>query len=153
MVKWRKGRAKWGIQLVRFIAAIASSVILTALLSSLLYTPKDELEHGVYHFGWTELFIINVMYIAPIYLTLGIGVSWTAAQYTRSKFKKLQAYVLSGAGNAGLIAILAMQDDFVLPALLLSILIGTVVALVYWIVEVVLERLFKNKRHVHQARA
>lgn len=121
--------------MVRLIAAIASSIILTALLSSLIYTPIDEVEPGVYHFRWTELFIINVMYIAPIYLTLGIGVSWTVDQYIRGKFRKLQAYVLSGAGITVLIAMVGMQDDVILSALMISILIGAVAALVYWLVE------------------
>ena len=94
--------------MLRLLSAAVSAIIFTALLCLLQYTPKDEVEPGVYHFGLGELFTIYLIYIAPIYLTLGIGVSWTADQYIRGKFRKLRAYVLSGAGITGMIAILTM---------------------------------------------
>ncbi|EMR07224.1 hypothetical protein C772_00869 [Bhargavaea cecembensis DSE10] len=139
--------------MLRLLSATVSAIIFTALLCLLQYTPKDEVEPGVYHFGLGELFTIYLIYIAPIYLTLGIGVSWTADQYIRGKFRKLRAYVLSGAGITGLIAILAMQDDFILPALLLSVLLGAAAALVYWLTELWVGRICKKSRHVHRVRA
>ena len=66
----------------RLLAASLSAVIFTALLCLFMYTPKDQLEPGVSYSGLGELFTVFLISIAPIYLTLRIGMYWTADRYS-----------------------------------------------------------------------
>lgn len=132
--------------LSKFLAALVSTPILTALISLLRYTPKDEMEPGVYHFAFTELFILYSFYVAPIYFIFGIGVSWTVSQYVDSHVKKLKVYLLSGAGISVLLAILTMYDTVIIPAFPLSMLFGAVAAFIFWVIEQAFDKLMEHLR-------
>lgn len=59
----------------RFFTAALSAFLFTILFSWIFYEPRTQSEDNVYHFGFSEIFNIIIIYVGPVYFLAGIPLS------------------------------------------------------------------------------
>ncbi|WP_156312255.1 hypothetical protein [Lysinibacillus contaminans] len=60
----------------RFLTALISVILFATILSWISYTPSSQREHNVYYFGFLETFMFVFFYAGPVYLLVGLPLSF-----------------------------------------------------------------------------
>ena len=60
----------------RFFTVLISVILFATILSWISYTPSSQREHNVYYFGFLETFILVFFYAGPVYLFVGLPLSF-----------------------------------------------------------------------------
>jgi len=59
----------------RFLTVVLSIIIFATIFSWVSYVPSSQREPNVYYFGYSETFILGVIYSAPAYFLVGLPLS------------------------------------------------------------------------------
>ncbi len=134
--------------LKKFIVAIFATLIWCSLLSAIGYTPKGEQGPNTSYMTFMEYFILYLIFIAPMFLTVGILFSIVVEMKNKSIFKTIFTYVMGG-GIIGflfylLIVIMQASSNILSSGVMLSIILGASSALFFYGIEILLKPLFSK---------
>jgi hypothetical protein len=136
----------------RFLVALLASFLFSLGFSLFSYTPESQRSPDTYYFGIWETFFFTVIYVTPIYLFIGIPISfvidiWFNHQKsweTKSYLLKVGMYSIASLIPALIVLILfnAKSTHFSLQSFLMTLLLSVIASNLFYHILIMLDRLF-----------
>lgn len=135
----------WNTILKKVIIAILATVGLCLLLSIIGYTPKGEQELNSSYMTFSGLFVLYLLFVAPMFLTVGILFSIVIDRKVKDIFKTIVSYIVGGGIFAWLYYLLIVgnqANSTINDGILLFVGLGTLSSLLFYGIQLVLQPLF-----------
>jgi len=135
----------------RFLVSLLSSLLFSLLFSFFSYTPESQRSPDTYYFGIWESFFITLIYVTPIYLIIGMPISfvidiWLNHQKkweARSYLLKVGIYSIVSVIPALIIFIVLNfgVSPFSLQSFLMTILLSAIASNLFFHVQIIVDRI------------
>ena len=133
----------------KIIVATFATLIWCLLLSVIGYTPKGDQEANTSYMTFMENFVLYLIFIGPMFLTIGILFSIVVEELkNKSIFKTISTYVIGG-GIIGflfylLIVVMQANSNILSSGVIIFISYGASSALFFYGIQIILKPLFSK---------
>jgi cation transporter-like permease len=136
----------------RLLVALLSSVLFSLVFSLFSYTPESQRSPDTYYFGIWETFFFTVIYVTPIYLIIGMPISFVIDKWFKKKWET-KSYLLKVAiySIVSLIPALIVFNvfnfgisPFSLQSFLKTILLSAIASNLFFHIQLLVNRLIKE---------
>lgn len=130
----------------KLFTAILATLSLCLLLSVIGYTAQAKQEPNTYYMAFTEVFVIYLIFIAPMFLTVGILFSIIVDSKVKGILKTILSYLIGG-GIFGLLYYLIIvgfqaNSSILREGILLFVCYGAFSSLFFYGIQLALKPIF-----------
>jgi hypothetical protein len=133
---------------IKIITAILATIILCLLLSIIGYTPINKQEPNTSYMTFNGLFVLYLIFTAPILITVGIIFSTIVDRMVKGNLKTILTYIIGG-GILGLLYYLFIVLNQASPiifnqGILLFVSLGAFSSLLFYRIQLSLKPVFEK---------